>query len=144
MHTRWDKLVENGPTLDYHPNNSKTWLVVKEEHLEDAERVFAQTGVYITCTSKCHLGTVLVIQSFVEEFFMKRSQPGKKSMNVCQPLQDQNPTQHTQHTPTAPLDTGYFLRSIEGIGVLLQPLEDTICQQLLPALTGRGSISDTE
>ena len=73
----------------------------------------------------------------------RRSQPGKKSLNAFQPSQDQNPTQHTQHIPTASLDIGYFLRSIEGIGPLLHPLEDSIRQQFLPALTGRD-ISDTD
>ena len=38
----------------------------------------------------------------------------------------------------------YFLRTIEDISPLMQPLEDTIRQQLLPALTGRDIPSDME
>ena len=49
------KLAKNGPAFGYHPNNSTTWLMVKEENLEDAERVFADTNVHITWTGKRHL-----------------------------------------------------------------------------------------
>ena len=38
----------------------------------------------------------------------------------------------------------YFLRTVKGISLLMQPLEDTIRQQFLPALTGRDSPPDVE
>ena len=38
----------------------------------------------------------------------------------------------------------YVLRSIEGLNLLLKPLEDNIRQQFLTALTGTDSISDME
>ena len=56
LRTWWDKLTKNNPAFGYHLIISKTWLVVKEENLEDAERVFADTGVHITCTGKRHPG----------------------------------------------------------------------------------------
>ena len=33
----WDKVTEFGPQYGYFPNPTKTWLVVKEEHLEAAK-----------------------------------------------------------------------------------------------------------
>ena len=38
----------------------------------------------------------------------------------------------------------YFLRTIEGTAPLLQPLEDSIRQHFLPALTGQSGVSDLE
>ena len=38
----------------------------------------------------------------------------------------------------------YFLRTIEGIAPLLQPLEDSIRQHFLLALTGQNGVSDLE
>ena len=36
----WDKVTELGPEYGYFPNPAKTWLVVKEEHLEAAQNTF--------------------------------------------------------------------------------------------------------
>ena len=38
----------------------------------------------------------------------------------------------------------FLLRSIEGIANLLQPIEDAIRQQLIPAITGRKALNDDE
>ena len=38
----------------------------------------------------------------------------------------------------------YFLRTTQGITPLLQPLEDSIRQHFLPALTGQNGVSDLE
>ena len=34
----WDLIVNRGPDYGYHPNASKTWLIVKESMLEEAQR----------------------------------------------------------------------------------------------------------
>ena len=44
----WDRTVENGPALGYYPKASKSWLVVKEEKLEEAKDIFKETGINIT------------------------------------------------------------------------------------------------
>ena len=38
----------------------------------------------------------------------------------------------------------YLVRSVDGIAHLLQPVEDAIRLQLLPAITGRAGLSDDE
>ena len=52
--------------------------MVKEE--EDAERVFADTSVHITCTGKRHLGTAIDTQSFIEEFVHERVAAWKEEL----------------------------------------------------------------
>lgn len=66
LHTWWHQVADKGPAFGYYANSSKSWLVVKEEH--QGERIFAETGVHITCMGKQHLGAALGTKSFVEEF----------------------------------------------------------------------------
>ena len=39
----WKKLNQLGPAFRYYPNASKTWLVVKEEHLELDRAILERT-----------------------------------------------------------------------------------------------------
>ena len=52
----WNKLMDCGLAFGYFPNPSKTWLVIKPEHLGEASRVFADTGVSITLEGRPYLG----------------------------------------------------------------------------------------
>lgn len=49
----WDCIKSDGT---YDANSTKTWLIVKEEHHEQALEIFAGTGVQITSIGKRHLG----------------------------------------------------------------------------------------
>ena len=40
LHRWWHKLDTMGPEFGHHPNAGKTWLVVKPEHLKEAELHF--------------------------------------------------------------------------------------------------------
>ena len=44
----WDMLLEKGPSYGYFPKAVKTWLIVKEDKLEEAKHMFKDTGVKIT------------------------------------------------------------------------------------------------
>lgn len=55
----WDKLVERGPKYGYCVNPSKTWLVVKECHLNHAKEIFKDTGVQVTTDGKVYLGSFI-------------------------------------------------------------------------------------
>ena len=52
----WDHIINRGPDYGYHPNASKTWLIVKESTLEEASVIFKDTGVAITVEGRRHLG----------------------------------------------------------------------------------------
>lgn len=55
----WDELTRLGPLFGYHPNLSKTYLVVKPELKEKATLAFTDTGVQITTEGKPHLGAAI-------------------------------------------------------------------------------------
>ena len=44
----WDRIVERGPAYGYHPNPTKTCLLVREESAEMAMEVFQGTGISVT------------------------------------------------------------------------------------------------
>ena len=58
----WDELEETGPDFGYYANATKSWLIVKEEHYEQAVNVFGNSGVKITKEDQRHLGAALGVQ----------------------------------------------------------------------------------
>ena len=60
----WDDLASLGPSFGYYSKAAKTSLVVKKEFVEEAERIFADTNISITSSSKRHLGAANGSQSF--------------------------------------------------------------------------------
>ena len=48
----WESLQAYGTRYGYHPNASKTHLVVKIEHAARAREMFADTGINITTEGK--------------------------------------------------------------------------------------------
>ena len=55
LHAWWNKLAEHGPLFGYFPNPTKTWIVVKQEHQQEASRVFVECGINITTKGRpCH------------------------------------------------------------------------------------------
>ena len=68
LHRWWMKLLEIGPKFGYYPKPSKSYLIVKEEHLEEARNLFEGTSIKITSSGKRHLGAVIGSQAYKEEY----------------------------------------------------------------------------
>ena len=47
LRTWWDSLLEYGPAFGYFPNAQKSWILVKEDRLEEAKLLFKDTKVNI-------------------------------------------------------------------------------------------------
>ena len=52
----WQNLIDFGPKLGYYPEPSKSWLIVKLEHLDEAKKIFSGTGLNITVDGRKHRG----------------------------------------------------------------------------------------
>ena len=48
----WDRLVELGPDYGYFPNALKSWLIIKEYNLMEAETIFSRSGNLVTTEGK--------------------------------------------------------------------------------------------
>ena len=60
----WELLQQVGLLHGYFPNPSKSYLMVKEKHLENAIETFRGSKVKITSEGKKHLGTAIGSKDF--------------------------------------------------------------------------------
>ena len=63
-----DDLLEKGPAYGYFPKPSKTWLIVKVDKLDEAKRIFKDTGVQFTSAT---LGAAIGSEEFKESYIQK-------------------------------------------------------------------------
>ena len=56
LRTWWNQVVHFGPLLGYYPKASKSWLVVKEDRVDTAREIFADTDINITSEGRAYLG----------------------------------------------------------------------------------------
>ena len=61
----WDTLLTHGPCYGYHPNASKTHLIVKEQFREKAKDIFSDTNINVTVEGKRHLGAAIGSRQFL-------------------------------------------------------------------------------
>ena len=141
----WDQLRRIGPDYGYHANAAKSWLIVKEEHLDQAVTIFGSSGVQITKEGQRHLGAALGTRTFVEAFVTERVKEWTREVEHLATIAASQP-----HAAYSALTHGltskwsYLSRTVPNISDLFMPLENAIRHQLLPALTGRSGLTDLE
>ena len=126
-------------------NPSKTWLVVKESHLEFAKTIFSDSGVHITTDGRIYLG------SFIGSYDMKYSFVQTKVKSCIAGLGELTLVINTQpHAAFCGFTHGivnnwrYMFRITGQIENSIQPLKDAIRHKFVPAVTGRLRISENE
>ncbi|XP_062521051.1 uncharacterized protein LOC134195988 [Corticium candelabrum] len=135
----WNAIVEYGPNYGYHPNATKTWLIVKECQFENGRQAFMGTNVQITTRGKRHLGAALGNTSFVNQYV------GEKVQDWIQQIECLSNIAKTQpHVVYSAFTRGlvhrwsYLLQTVPDIASLIKPLEDAIRHKFLPSLTGQN------
>ena len=147
LHIRawWEKVVSLGPQYGYHPNPTKTCLIVKPEHLQDAENLFSNTGIKITVQGHKHLGSPLGTRAFVEEFVRSKVDGWVTEIEKLSEIATFQPqAAYAAFTHGLTSRWTFLMRTVPGIEELLHPLEDAIRHQFLPAITGKQALNDTE
>ena len=64
----WDELHSSGPKYGYYPLPRKTVLIVKEELVDEAKRIFENTGITISSTGERHMGAWVGSQAHKEKY----------------------------------------------------------------------------
>ena len=132
----WDSLQVHGAGFGYHPNASKTNLVVKAEHVGRARELFADTDINITTEGKRHLGAAVGSRSYTKEYVAakvaKRSEEIKKLAHIAQ---TQPHAAYCAFTHGLSSHRIFLLRTIPDIADLLTPLDEAIQLYLILALT---------
>ena len=135
----WDHITTVGPKYGYFPKCSKSHLMVKPEFEESAKSIFEGTNT--TSTPVEH--AILVPQSDPKysrkNLSLKRIRAGLRRYKHCQKLHHPSLMPFNQHSFMVSLVSGCL--SPEQIDHLLQPLEDSIHQILIP---GRPPSSKVE
>ena len=91
----WDRLAQLGPDYGYYPINAeKTWLIVKEDYLEEAKAKFNGSGVSITAEGKRHLGAAVGTPHFISGYVQRKV---TEWVNEVDRLSSIAVTRHMQH-----------------------------------------------
>jgi len=139
----WSLLEEEGPKYGYFVNAKKTWLLVKEEFFITAVQAFSGTNVRITTAGRRELGAPIGPRKFTEEFVQGKVAHWVKQLDRLTTIARSQP-----HAAYSALTHGlcarwtYLSRTVPNIGQLLEPIETSIRQNLLPAITGQPAPSD--
>ena len=134
----WNDIVKVGPKFGYHANAVKTWLIVKQNKLEDARSAFADTAVQITTSGKRHLGAALGHPSFVREYVDSKVNEWVRQVEKLSTIAVTHPhVAYSAFTQGLAHRWSYLLRTVPSISEMLKPLEEVIHQRFLPRLTGQ-------
>lgn len=142
----WDILTEYGPLLGYHPEPSKTYLVVKPHLIDDARLMFEGTGIKITDGGKRDLGAAIGSADFVAEFLHEKVLKWSEQVECLAEFARTQPhASHSVFVHAMRSKWTFAQRTMKSLHEHMGPLEHAIRSKLIPALTGlkRGSsISD--
>ena len=119
-------------------NEGKSWLIVKDADMMDAaSELFRGTGLNITNSGRRHLGAALGNGDFRHSYASEKVKGWCEEINKLTEMPLSEP-----HAAFAAYIHGeqhrfsYFMRTIPGMEVYLQPLDDLISSKFLPAITG--------
>ena len=140
-----DVILKDGPKFGYHAEPTKSWLIVKEEWLEEAQEVFQDTGVNITVAGKKHLGAALGSSEFKAEFVSSLVDKWVTQIESLAQIAAFDPhSAYVAFTSALRHRYAFYMRTIPAIGSQLKPLEDAIRSKLIPALTEGRVVTDDE
>ena len=117
----WDILMQIGPNYDYFPQPTKSWLIVKENKLEEAARVFEGTNIQISTEGKRHLGAVIGMEENKKNYTNDKISEWTKKINMLANIA----TTHTQTAYTAYV-TSYQHTSYELFPILTTSLKKSM------------------
>ena len=87
----WNRLAEHGLLFGYFPNSTKTWIVVKQEHQQEASRVFAELGINITTKGRPYLGAAIATEEYVTEYVSSKVTEWKSSISILSEIAKSQP-----------------------------------------------------
>ena len=65
----WNTIISEGKIISYNVNESKSWLILKNESdIDTAKEIFTNTAIQLTTSGKRHLGAAIGNQLFKDEY----------------------------------------------------------------------------
>lgn len=143
---RWfDELQMLGLAHGYCVNESKTWVIVKDEnHLEQVKGVFKDTKVQFTLEGKRHLGACIGSQNFKDSYCKEKVNTWRAEVEkLCEIAKVHPQAAYSAYIHGFQHKYTYFFRTIAGFEAYLKPLDDLITYGFIPTLFG-SAINETE
>ena len=145
LHNWWEKLLKLGPAFGYFVNPSKSVLIVKDDLIDEARKVFKGSNIQLTSSGGKYLGSSIGSCSFKEAFVKEKVRLWKTELEkLAQFANSQPQAAYSALTHSLQLKWSYLLRSTRDISSLFQPIEDVLRHKIIPAITGEQNISDAE
>ena len=132
----WELVTTYGPKVGYHPNASKSFLIVKPQHYNRAVDAFRGSDVKVTAEGQRHLGAVIGTSEFKIGFIRQKVCEWVKEINTLSDIAKTEPqAAYTAFTHGVKHRWTYLMRTIPDVSPHLQPLEDAIRNTFIPAVT---------
>jgi hypothetical protein len=132
----WDTIVVEGQKFGYYVNESKSWLILKDETLlNTAKNVFCNSAIKFTTEGKRHLGAVLGSDNFRKQY------TEEKVSEWCAEVEKLS--EYAKSQPQAAFSAfihgeihkfTYFMRTIPEMETYLEQLDDVITNRFIPTL----------
>ena len=118
----WSGLLSFSRHFGYHVNAAKTWLVVKEEYLASAQRIFDGSGIQITSAGRPYLGAAIGSQDYIRDYTRDHVSQWAHGLSQLSLIAATQPhAAYTILTHGFSSKWKYFLRTNPHIGDLLSP-----------------------
>ena len=131
--------------MGYYPNASKSWLVVKPEHLQKAEQIFEGTNIQITTDGKKHLGATIGSEEYKADYIQAIVEEWVQELNVLCDIAEIHPqAAYYAFTYSFRHKFNYIMTKIPDIKHLLQPVEDVIRHKFIPTLCDNQDNNNNE
>ena len=126
----WNTIITEGKKIGYNVNESKSWLILKNESdIDTAKEIFTNTTNLRH--PERHLGAAIGNQSFKNEYVGGKITEWRKEILKLAEIAEMQPDaafsayiHGHQHKYT------YFLQTIDGMEHYLEPLEDAVTNYL--------------
>ena len=131
-----DQHSQSGPKFGYFPNPKKSWLVVKEELLDQVRTILDKSGIQITSEGQRYLDSCIGSATFAETYACSKIVNWEaEQFRLCNFAISQLQAAYAAFTHGLVHKWTFLSRTIADIGHLFQPLEDIIRHRFIPALT---------
>ena len=136
----YDELIKEGEKFGYHVNGSKSWLIVKDDVTEQEAKKEFGDSVNITTEGQRHLGAVIGSTDFKKMYCMEKVTKWREELMALSQIAETHPQMaYAAYTKGYASKFTYFMRTIEGFGDYLAPVDEVLNSHLIPALFGMDS-----
>ena len=124
----WKNVISEGKKFGYLVNGKKSWLILKDnDNLQEAQRLFSNTGIKLTTDCQHHLEAVISTSNFCAQYATGKV---TKWCNELHRFADFAKTQ--PHATYSAFTRGilsqytYFMRTIPGMHEFIKPVADEL------------------